>query len=115
MGVSRSSTILFSNFEVLLESLNLPFTFNKESLLFGLLKHDSIYDICDNEILLIIKQYIYRVRCQHKSLSLYGLINTIKDTYYVQVCIANKKGDFYREQLDVRWGKWEGLFQFLDS
>ena len=106
---------LFSNFEILLDALTIPFSFNKESLLFGLLKHDSRYNICDNEILLIIKQYIYRIRCQHKSLSLHGLINTLKDHYYVQVCIANKKGDFYKDQLEIRWGKWDRLFQFLNS
>ena len=106
---------LLLSFEILLDSLTIPFTFNKDSFLFGFLRQREGYRNTDNEILLIIKQYIYRIRCQHNSLSLHALLNAIRDNYSVQLCIANSKGEDFREKLEAKWGKWSRLFDFMSS
>lgn len=78
--------------KILIEALMLPFSFNKDSFVFGLLNLSGLSNRIDNEVILIIKQFIYRSRCRHKSLSINAFIHTVKDYYTVQKCIAIGKG-----------------------
>ncbi|PJE77669.1 hypothetical protein CI610_03402 [invertebrate metagenome] len=101
---------LLLSFETLLDTLLIPFGFNKESFLFGLLTQ-NVNGKIDNEILIVIKQYIYKMRCLHKSLNLNALINTIQDYFNIQRCVAYSKGGMYKERFRNEWLKWEKLIR----
>ena len=100
---------LLNSFEILLDALIIPFHFNNESFLFGFLTPNVRISKVDNEILIIIKHYIYKIRCFQNSLNINALINTIKDYYCVQKYIATSKGDTAREKFLNDWKKWEKI------
>ncbi|XP_033760095.1 uncharacterized protein LOC117342175 [Pecten maximus] len=100
---------LLVGFTILLDALLIPFAFNKQSFIFGLLSPNSISYKADNEILLLIKQYIYSMRCLHKSLNINSLISTIKDYYNLQKYIAYSQGERVREKFEKEWKKWEKI------
>ena len=63
----------------------------------------------DNEISVIIKQYIYRMRCFSKSLSISALLNVIKDFYTTQKQVMNSKDNLQQEKFSNDWRKWKSL------
>lgn len=104
---------LVQSLENLLDSLFIPFHFNKQSFIVGLQTHNPINRI-DNDIILLIKIYIYNTRCYHKALNVNALVNTPKDSYNIQKQIANSKGGLVKERFIAEWTKWkETLNRFL--
>jgi len=99
------------SFETLLEALIIPFSFNKESFLFGIVSQSGIGNRLDNEILIMIKHCIYKTRCLQNNLSVNALINSIKDHYSVQKYIACCKGDNFVRKLEREWKKWNNLLE----
>ncbi|XP_069109859.1 uncharacterized protein [Argopecten irradians] len=88
---------LLKSLRILLDALSIPFSFNKQSFIFGLISENLNNCKAENEILLIIKEYIYKMRCFHKSLTINGLICAVKQFYNLQKYIANGKGDLEKE------------------
>ena len=103
---------LLDSFDILLEALVIPFAINKTSFLLGL-KHESFLpsNRVDNEIIIILKQYIYKTRCLGNTLSLNALINIIKDNYVVQKFIAYSKGNHAKNCFEEEWKKWESIIK----
>lgn len=98
-----------------LEALFIPFTFNKQTLLFGNINTNKNPAFkTDNQIILLIKQYIYRTRCLNKSLNIHSLLYSILDHYKVQKFINNKKNQTARTKFSNEWKKWQKLIQILE-
>lgn len=106
---------LLQSLEILLDSLLIPFQFNKTSYMFGFWSHNNINNRIDNEIILIIKQYIYNTRCYHKALNINALINLIRDHYKVQKYIATRNGERAKENFTADWEKWKPLIDLSNS
>ena len=93
----------------LLDSLYIPFLFNKETFIFGLFNNLSgIFNSVDNLILLLIKQYIYKTRCLQQSLSTHCLKLIIKDHYNILNYI-NSKDEKCKQTFQNKWNKWKSL------
>ena len=71
----RETQRFLQSVETLLDALYIPFHYNKQIYLFGLFLNNrcSTINRLDNEILIIIKFYIYKTRCLHKVLSIPGI------------------------------------------
>lgn len=100
-----------TSFEDLLEVLFIPFAVNKQAMIFGLFEPTGLYNRIDNEILLLIKHYIYRTRCLHCSLNVMVLVNLIQDYYKVQRHIAYSKGEYFHAKFVNEWKKWIKLVE----
>ena len=100
---------LLQSFEFHLEALPIPFVITKAIFIFGNLDKSNIYYRVDNEIIIIIKQYIYKTRFLHNSLHISALINTIRDNYTTQRYISRGKGHVTLERFDKDWTKWKRL------
>ena len=98
---------LLHKFETLLDLLFIPFAYNKESFLFGIVLQNC--SSVDNEILIIMKHYIYKTRCLSNSLNINALINVIKDNFVVQKYMYNSLSDHGKRQFDLGWRKWKPL------
>lgn len=99
-----------NNFTQLLDSITIPFAYNKESFIFGKFNNPKgFHNMIDNQILLIIKYYIYKSRCQEQLLSLNALVRTIKESYNIHKFIANSKDEAYVQRFHSEWRKWNSL------
>ncbi|PJE77532.1 hypothetical protein CI610_03542 [invertebrate metagenome] len=96
---------LLQRFEALLDILLIPFAYNKESFLFGIVS--QYCSNVDNEILILIKHYIYKTRCLSNSLNLNALINVIKDHFSIQQYINYSKSEKIKRQFELNWKKWK--------
>ena len=105
---------LLQRLEIFLDALSIPFSFNKETFLLGLIPLNKL-NLIDNEIIILIKQYIYRTRCQQENLSLPALVKTIKDYFSVQKYIASTKGDLFSKKLEDNWKKWEKVIDINNT
>lgn len=100
---------LLQQFENLCDILFIPVVLNKESFLFGLLS--PVANIVDNEIIILIKHYIYKSRCLHKPLSLDALINTIKDHFNTVKFTTYYKNENIKRKFDNNWRKWKHFIE----
>lgn len=98
---------LLQQFESLLDVLFIPFAYNKETFLFGIVEQKC--SKVDNEILIIIKQYMYKTRCLYQSLSINALINNIKDNYNVQKYNISYQSENKIKMFEMEWRKWKPL------
>lgn len=89
-------------FKILIDFFLIPFRFNTTW------SRNNINNAIDNEIIFIMKQYIYNARCQQKSLHINALVNIIRDNYNVQKHIGTRNG-----KQDGRNGNLELIFQIL--
>lgn len=107
---------LLQSLDRLLDALYIPFTVNKQTILFGKIDNGTnlIYSI-DNQIILLIKQYIYRTRCLHKSLSINALTCAIHDYYKVQKYITYTKGERVKDKFALGWKKWEKFIKIMND
>ena len=99
----------FHTFEFLIDSLFIPFRFNKETFLFGNHNYKEVNNRIDNEIIITMKLYIYKTRCLQIPLSNRALINTIKEHYNIQKYIINSKNEIKKTEFQNKWKKWQTL------
>ena len=99
----------------LLEVLYIPFSFDKYSFIFSKIETANSNNRLDNEITMIIKQYIYRMRCFNKSLNINAVIKSIIDFYDTQKQIINCKDEPTKESFVNEWLKWKNLLELGDK
>ena len=100
------------DFCTLLDSLYIPFAFNKETFIFGFFNNQhGLYNSVDNIILLITKQYIYRSRCLYQPLSVSGLKNLITDHYNSLKFNARGNNTNNFQIFQNEWNKWKTLVE----
>ena len=96
----------------MLDSLYIPFAFNKELFIFGLYDNQyGVYNIIDNFILILIKHYIYKTRCLLQPLSSIGMKKIILNNYNVLKSIAVNKDTNYFKNFQNQWNKWKSLIE----
>ena len=100
--------LLLDNFENWLVANSVsPLNYNKKTFIFGIIhsRHSKV----NNLILLKIKHYIYSCRCLSKTLSLQGLLRSLKNLYETEkyaALLAQNIGKFNED-----WTKWSALFE----
>ena len=105
---------LLCSFNTLPDTLRIPFNFNKEIFQLGQLNYNKFYKT-DNEVIILIKQYIYRTRCLSKTLNVIALIYVIKEYYNVQKCITHTKDESYKIRFQDGWEKWIKLMDYVEN
>ena len=103
--------ILLNNLKRITELKDIPFlTLDREIFLFGVVdQKDSLTNV-NNIILLIIKAYIYRMRCLNKNLSIVSLLKDIKYNFMIQKYISKQKDN---NQMFDHWVCWDSLLETL--
>lgn len=100
----------YNTLEYFIDALLIPFRFNKETLLFGFHNRVTNSEI-DNEIVLMIKWYIYKSRCLNTPLSITAFINHIKDQYTIQKFNIQISDNILKVKFDRKWVKWQSLLE----
>ena len=95
-----------NSFHTLLNFLSIHFLLNKVSFLFG---ENLEFTRVDNEIIILIKFYIYKSRCLSKALNVNGLINHLKDYHIIQKQVSLSKDVSFKNKFEDEWKKWENL------
>lgn len=105
---------LLKQFSNLLKIFDISFLHDKQSFILSNTGITNRNNRVDNEITVIIKQYIYRMKCFHKSLNINALMNVIKDYYDTQKQIMNSKEESIKERFTNEWANWKNILDIKD-
>jgi hypothetical protein len=84
---------LIQEFESWVDSKSVSLNFNKKSFLLGLTSN-TLTNLVYNNILILIKFYIYKTRCENGNLAIVSLKSFLLKEYEVQKFIQTKNGKF---------------------
>ena len=99
---------LLNDFDIFTTANNIPFTYNKITFLFGLYSENKHFRV-DSYIILCIKYYIYKTRCQNKTLSLCALKQYLKSAYETRKHLSITKGTY--TIFSLQWQIWKQIFE----
>lgn len=89
----------------ILNKMNIRLEITKETVILGTTNRS---DKIINWLILIVKQYIYRTRCQNKNLSIFAIQNIVKQNFEIEKYILLKNCK-YAEFFTI-WLPWFKLF-----